>query len=121
MKLDDIRGKHINVEELPDEIHMQLTIHKLANELITINTQLDNISQMEDPQEMKNEILRIRLHITKLIATMIHLFEWIDFGDIIDKVNFRKYLEEYLLLYEKCDDKTYMIDSKGTLKIEKGE
>ena len=119
MNLDDIRGTSVDVETLPDEIHMQLTIHKLANELMTINTQLEKLSEIDDIKQIHYKQLRIRLHITHLLATMIHLFEWIDFGDIIDKNNFRKYMEEYLL-FENLPQEA-MPHSVGMLKQEKEE
>lgn len=121
MNLDDIRNKHINVDELPDDIHMQLTTHKLANELLTTVTQLDKVSKMDDITEIRKQILQIRMHHIHTLATMLHLFDWIDFGDIIDKVSLRKYMEEYLILHDKLESQQQTIDLNGTLKIEQEE
>ncbi len=103
MKLEEVIGKNVDVEKLPDEIHMQLTVHKLANELISTNTRIDTLLQSDNIEEIKHDMMIIKLHNTGLVATMIHLFDWIDFGDILDKSSFRKQLEDNLKIEEKID------------------
>lgn len=104
MNIDDIREQHINVETLPDELHMQLTVQKLANELINMTLLLETAATYDDIEQTRIMITKVRMHMIKLVATMIHLFEWIDFGDIVDKNNFRRFLEEYVVVSEMLEN-----------------
>ncbi len=121
MNLKDLQDKHIDVETLPDEVHMQLTVHKLANELINMTNILEAAQQENDIKEVHKTILQVRLHMIKLVATMMHLFDWIDFGDIIQKSLLRKYMEEYLLIADKVEDEVNKLVMDGKLMIEREE
>ena len=96
MKLNDVWNENINVETLPDEVHKELTVKKLANELIRMGTYLDYLIDSNDLAEIKHGIEHVKMRNIKLVASMIHLFDWIDEGDIIYQNELRKLSEEYL-------------------------
>ena len=114
-KLDEIRNQHVNIEELPPEIHKELTVHKYLNELININLTLEETLTMEDPKEIKKIINHVRYHITKLVATTIHLFDWCDEGDIIQKNELRRLMEEYLTVTEYLEEQETKYELQGKL------
>lgn len=104
MKLDDVWNQGINVEELPDEIHKELTVKKLANELIRMATYLDTSLDTNDIKTMKEVIENTKLRMVKLVASMLHLFEWMDVGDILYQTSMRALMEEYLLIQAQDSD-----------------
>lgn len=106
MKLNDVWNNNINVNDLPDDLHKELTVKKLANELIRIATVLDCLTQSNDINEIKQNIIPIKMRCIKLVASMIHLFEWIDEGDIIYQNQLRALSEEYLWRLDTATHKT---------------
>ena len=97
MELKDVWNKQVNPEELPDEIHKELTCKKLANEMIRICTYLDCYIDSNDLAEIKHGINHTKMRMIKLVASMIHLFDWMDVNDIIYQKQLRALMEEYLL------------------------
>lgn len=104
MKLDDVWNQGIDVEELPDEIHKELTVKKLANELIRMAAYLDTCLDTNDIKIMKEVIENTKLRMVKLVASMLHLFEWMDVGDILYQTSMRALMEEYLLIQAQDSD-----------------
>ena len=97
MDLTDIWNKEVNVDNLPDEVHMELTVKKLANEMIRLSTYLDCYIDSNDLKEIKHGINHAKLKMVKLVAEMVTLFDWIDVSDIIYQKQLRALMEEYLL------------------------
>lgn len=96
-KLEDVWNEHIDVEELPDEVHKELTCKKLANELIRMAKFMDNMLMSNDLVEIKKYMTSLKMRQIKLVASMIHLFDWMDAGDIIYQTELRQLMEEYLI------------------------
>lgn len=97
--------KRVNIEKLPKGVHQEMTVHKLANELINDTLILEDCLTMDNINEIKETINHVRYHNINLVATMIHLFDWIDFGDIIQKNEFVRLMEEYVKVQDYLDKK----------------
>lgn len=72
---------------------------------------MDNMLMSNDLAEIKKHMNTLKMRQIKLVASMIHLFDWIDSDDIIYQQELRELMEEYLLRWDikivtgKCDCK----------------
>lgn len=98
--LKNIWNEHVNVDDLPDELHKELTCKKLANELIRMAKYMDNMLMSNDLAQIKKHMNTLKMRQIKLVASMIHLFDWMDSDDIIYQNELRQLMEEYLLRWD---------------------
>ena len=60
-------------------------------------TYTDDLIMSNDLAEIKQHMTSIKMRMIKLVASMIHLFDWMDSSDIIYQQELRQLMEEYLI------------------------